>query len=95
MFGPDSTIDTLPVWTIEPAVAIICACLPVLRPLFAGILDKKKSSNANSTSLRSYPKKSDWINIGSSDDSRPINPSVATELQSSNKDTWVVVEDKV
>lgn len=95
MFDADSTIDTLPVWTIEPAVAIICACLPVLRPLFAGILDKKKSSSANNTSLRTYPKKSDWINIGSSDDSRPINPSDAAELQSSNKDIGIVVEDEV
>lgn len=87
MLGSDSTIDTLPIWTIEPAVAIICACLPVLRPLFAGILDKKKSTTANNASLRSYPKKSEWINIGSSDDSRPIIPSDATELQSSNKNT--------
>ncbi len=95
MSNTDSTIDTLPVWTIEPAVAIICACLPVLRPLFARILDKKRSTTGNSTSLRSYPKKSDWINIESSEDSRPIHPNHATEISSSDKDIRVIVEDKV
>lgn len=95
MFDIDSAIDTLPVWTIEPAVAIICACLPVLRPLFAGILGKKKSTSGNGSSMRSYPKRSEWVNIESSDSSQPANPDHATELQKSNKNIRVIVENNV
>ena len=81
-------------WTIEPAVAIICACLPVLRPLLAGLLDKK-SSAGESNYLGAYLERSGWINIDRTVNSGHNDPNNATELRSSNKDVQVRVEDKV
>ena len=91
----DSTIDTLPIWTIEPAVAIVCACLPVLRPLFVGALDKKKSSGGYSNPLRSYPKKREWTNVEDSEDSSHKNSRNSAELRNSDKDMHYISENRV
>ena len=46
--GVDSTYEEIDglIWTVaECAVGLICACLPVMRPLFRSSLDKMKSTS--------------------------------------------------
>ena len=71
------------IWNMtEPAVAIICACLPILRSLFSEYPKKKKP---RSYSVSYLPSKVKSRNPGIDEDAQPINPSQKTLANNSTE----------
>ena len=84
------------IWSVtEPAVALICACLPTLRPLFRGALNVATShsrswgrTNGSQSQARPYRPTQD-------EDGQPIRASSPIELQKGNISTHTYAQDDV
>ena len=67
----DDDVDGL-IWTVaEPAVGLICACLPVLRPLFTTVARNKRSSKPRQ---KPWLAREEWQQIHR-DDTTAVNDS--------------------
>lgn len=78
------------IWSVvEPAVALICACLPTLRPLFEGArsLASKRSYRSHSQSQR---RRSDH-----EEDRQPIRTHSPVQLNRNTTSPDIYVQDEV
>lgn len=82
--SPDNTYDIANVmWTIvEPNVAVVCSCLPTLRPLVVKLLPGLRSSSSSSKSHGSSHGTSDGYGGSSSSSSGKSRVAVAQGSQS-------------
>ena len=79
------------IWNMtEPSVAIICACLPLLRSLFSEI---PKKQIPHSYSISCPPSKAKFWSPGEGEDVRPINPGQGTPSDNSTEELQLSMTD--
>lgn len=85
---------TFIIWSVvEPAVALTCACLPTLRPLFRGVLSLA-SSQSKRRSYRSHLQSQRWRS-NHEEDRQPIRTNSPVRPRKADTSTHTHAQDEV